>query len=211
MARVFQLDTDEHRAVQALLPWYVNGTLADEELVQVQSHLAQCPRCQADAAWQQAVRTSPPATAPAADVDRQWTALSQRLEAARPPAPRWPQVLGDWLRTRWMPLALGLQGVTLVAALTITWWAVAPRDDLYRGLGAAPKAPSANALVVFRSTASEADIRNALRANRAQLVGGPTATDAYLLHLSPLSTEALSRLRADRAVLRVESLESETR
>jgi anti-sigma factor RsiW len=213
MARVFQLDTEEHQAAQALLPWYVNGTLPDEELALVQGHLAQCPRCQADAVWQDALRSDPPATRPAApaEVDRQWLALSQRLEAARPPARRRPQVLSDWLRARWMPLALGLQGVTLVAALTITGWAVAPRDDLYRGLGAAPNAPSANALVVFRSTASEADIRKALRANRAQLVGGPTATDAYLLHLSPLSAEAMSRLRADRAVLRVESLESETR
>ncbi len=212
MARVFQLDTEEHQAVQALLPWYVNGTLRDEELALAQSHLAQCPRCQADAVWQDALRTAPPATQPAAqaEVDRQWTALSQRLATtARPPGPRWPQLLGDWLRSRWMPLALGLQGVTMVAALTLAWW-VTPRDDLYRGLGAS-NAPAANALVVFRSTASEADIRNALRANRAQLVGGPTATDAYLLHLSPLSTEALSRLRADRAVLRVESLESETR
>ena len=213
MARVLQLDTDEHQAVQSLLPWYVNGTLRDEERALVQSHLAQCPRCQADAAWQEALRTALPATAPAAEaeVDRQWAALSQRLAPARSQAPRWHHGLAAWLRSRWVPLALGLQGVTMVAALTLAWWVAAPRDELYRGLGAAPNAPAANALVVFRPTASEADIRNALRANRAQLVGGPTATDGYLLYLSPLSTEALSRLRADHAVLRVESLESETR
>ncbi|HMA07025.1 MAG TPA: zf-HC2 domain-containing protein [Ramlibacter sp.] len=212
-ARVFQLDSDEHRAVQLLLPWYVSGTLPDEELALVQGHLVQCPRCQADAVWQDALRTAAPATRPTApaEVDRQWADLSQRLEAARPSASRWLQALRDRLRSHWMTLALGLQGVTMVAALTLTWWAVAPRDDLYRGLGGASNAPSANALVVFRSTASEADIRKALRANRAQLVGGPTVTDAYLLHLSPLSTDALSRLRADRAVLRVESLEGDAK
>lgn len=212
MARVIQLDTDEHQAVQSLLPWYVNGTLPGEELALVQSHLAHCQRCQADAAWQQALRASLPDAEPAgSEVDRQWTALSQRLAAHRPKVPRWPQVLGDWLRSRWVALALGLQGVTMVAALTLAWWVAAPRDD-YRALGNGPNGgPAANALVVFRPTASEADIRNALRANRAQLVGGPTATDAYLLHLSPLSAQALSRLRADGAVLRVESLESGTR
>lgn len=213
MARVIQLDTDEHQAVQALLPWYVNGTLQHEELALVQGHLAQCPRCQADAAWQDGLRASLPAAQPAAraDVDRQWAALSQRLAAARPPAPRWQQALIAWIRARWMPLALGLQSVTLVTALTLAWWAAPPSEELYRALGAAPNAPAANALVVFRSTATEADIRHALRANRAQIVGGPTVTNAYLLHLSALSTEALSRLRTDRAVLRVESLEGDAR
>ena len=212
MARVFQLDTDEHQAVQALLPWHVNGTLKDEELALVQSHLAQCARCQADADWLHALRASQPATQTAAqaDVDRQWAALSQRLRAARPRPERWSPALAGWLRARWMPLALGLQSVTLVAALTLAWWVAAPRDEMFHALGAPPNAP-ANVLVVFRPTASEADIRAALRANRAQLVGGPTATDGYLLYLSPLSTQALSRLRADRAVLRVESLESDPR
>ena len=214
MARVFQLDTDEHQSVQSLLPWYVNGTLQGEELALVQAHIAQCPRCQADTAWQQAVRASPPATGQAAEgeVDRQWAALSRRLTPDRSRAPRWYFVLGAWLRPRWVPLALGLQGATLVAALTLAWWVAASRDD-YRALGNAPPTggPAANALVVFRPTASEMQIRNALRASRAQLVGGPTATDAYLLHLSPLTSEALARLRAESAVLRVESLESETR
>ncbi|HWP10481.1 MAG TPA: hypothetical protein VNN06_01570, partial [Ramlibacter sp.] len=116
---------------------------------------------------------------------------------------------GSWLRARWLPLAIGLQAA-IVLTLALAWWIAPQRDEPYRALGAAP-AVTANVLVVFRPTATETDIRRALRAHRAQLVGGPTATDAYLLRLSSLSPEAISRLRADGTVLRVESLEGDAR
>ena len=214
MARVIQLDTDEHQTVQALLPWYVNGTLDDTEAARVHSHLAECARCQADAAWQQRLR--PPAlvtddlVAPA-DVNRDWALLARRLPVARPaPARRAQALLGKWLAARWFPLAVGVQGV-LVLALSFAWFWAPPREEPFRALGAAPPTLSANVLVVFRPSVSEADIRRVLRANRAQLVGGPTATDAYLLNVNPLSRDKLDRLRGDTAVLRVESLEGDPR
>lgn len=212
MARVFQLDTDEHQGVQSLLPWYINGTLQDVELARVRSHLAQCALCQADAAWQDELRSCLPAAEPVsnADADRHWAALSQRLGATDARASRPASAVTNWLRSRWLPFAIGMQGV-IVAALAFVWLAAPPRDDAFRALGAAPNAVSANVLVVFRPTATESDIRRVLRANRAQLVGGPTVTDAYLLHLSALSAESLSRLRADGTVLRVESLEGDPR
>ena len=212
MARIIQLETDEHQAVQSLLPWYGNGTLEEAELDRVRSHLAQCARCQADAAWQEGLRASCPAEEPAshADVDRQWAALSRRLGSAATAAPRRPSAAMGWLRARWLPLAIGFQGV-IVLALALAWLGAPQREEPFRALGAAPVAITANVLVVFRPSATEADIRRALRANRAQLVAGPTVTDAYLLHLSALSPDALSRLRADSAVLRVESLEGDAR
>jgi hypothetical protein len=213
MARVIHLDTDEHQAVQALLPWYVNGTLEGVELARVQSHLAKCARCQADAVWENRVRPAAPPEGAASDaeVDRHWAALAHRLglSAARTPPGR-QDGAGSWLKARWLPLAIGLQAV-IVMTLALAWWVVPQRDEAYRALGAAPAAVTANVLVVFRPTATETDIRRALRAHHAQLVGGPTATDAYLLHLSALSPEALSRLRADGTVLRVESLEGDGR
>jgi anti-sigma factor RsiW len=212
MARVFQLDTDEHRAVQALLPWYVNATLDDDELRCVQDHLAQCERCQADAAWQARVRTAGPAIGEAdvpADVDRAWAALSRRLgEAAPSPSRRRPPSWRRWLAARWIPLALGLQGA--LVALAAVWLVVAPRDEPFHTLGAGAPA-AANVLVVFRPAASEAEVRRALREHRAQIVGGPTVTDAYLLRVVPLTAATLARLRADASVQRVESLEGDVR
>ena len=51
-ARVFALDSEEHRLAQELLPWFVNETLGADEAARVAAHLEQCSRCQTDAAMQ---------------------------------------------------------------------------------------------------------------------------------------------------------------
>ena len=213
-ARILALDSDEHQAVQALLPWFVNGTLDDPEAARVEAHLAGCARCQADAAWQERLRDrrSPGALADdaARDVDRDWAALRSRLDA-KPPATasraprttareRWP-----WPRwTRWVVATEA--GVVLVLALAL-FGATRPTEP-YRALGGAPVATAANAVVVFRPNATEAQIRAALRASDARVVGGPTVMDAYLLHLPEPGRDALARLRSQPAVQRAESLDS---
>ncbi len=207
MARVVPLHGDEHETVQSLLPWYANRTLDADEAEHVRAHLARCPQCQADLAWQERLGTIAPAApvTPKADVDRQWAALAQRLEHPAPARPATGQ--RDWLTARWWPLALGIQSA-LVAVLALVWVLLPAHDEPYRALGSGPAATTANVLVVFRPTATEADIRRALRANRAQLVAGPTVTDAYLLRMDPLTSQALARLRGDATIVRVESLEA---
>jgi len=213
MARVIQLDTNEHQAVQSLLPWYVNSTLDESELALVKAHLSQCARCQADVVWQERLR------APAlhaddlvmhADVDRSWAQLSRRLAVGKPARRTRPhELLMKWLATRWFPLTVAAQGA-LVLVLAFAWLG-APREEPFRALGTATPAVTANVLVVFRPSVSEAEIRRVLRASHAQLVGGPTVTDAYLLHMNSLSRGEVDRLRRDAAVLRVESLEGDPR
>jgi hypothetical protein len=78
----------------------------------------------------------------------------------------------------------------------------------YRALGSAAVV-DANAIVVFRADASQAETGAALRAAGARIVGGPTAADAYLLRLPEPTAAALARLRAERAVASVESLQGE--
>ena len=213
MARVIQLDTDEHQAVQSLLPWYVNGTLDEDELALVKGHVSRCTRCQADVAWQERLRApdlSADDLAMHADVDRAWAQLSRRLAIGKPARRPRPHALPmKWLASRWFPLTVATQGA-LVLVLAFAWLG-APREDPFRALGAAPTALTANVLVVFRPSVSEAQIRRVLRASHAQLVGGPTVTDAYLLHMNSLSPGELDRLRHDAAVLRAESLEGDPR
>ena len=38
----------DHKALTLLLPWYVNGTLEDRELQQVETHLVSCPECNSE-------------------------------------------------------------------------------------------------------------------------------------------------------------------
>jgi anti-sigma factor RsiW len=208
-ARILTLDTDEHRVVQSVLPWFVNGTLGRAEASLVEAHLVQCARCRADAASQDRLRTLPVDADPAGDIEHDWALLRGRLEARPAAAARRPSATAHGWRTRWLPFAFGVQGA-VVLVLAFALFGSTRQDETYRTLGAAPGAAVANALVVFRSDATEAEIRHALRASGARLVGGPTVTDAYLLRVPDLGTQALGRLRAQPAVASVESLEGET-
>jgi hypothetical protein len=127
------------------------------------------------------------------------------------PAARVRTSLREWLRARWLPLALAAQGALTVAVLAAVVMGGAPREENFQALGSQASVADANALVVFRPGATEAQIRQALRANDAQLVGGPTASDAYLLNVPEPSGETIDRLRAEAIVLRAESLEGDAR
>ena len=54
----------------------------------------------------------------------------------------------------------------------------------YHALGSPPAPAAANVIVIFRADATEEDMRDALKASGASIVGGPTAADAYLLRVS---------------------------
>ncbi len=204
-ARILALDSSEHRTAQELLPWFVNGTLAAAESAPVAAHVAQCVRCQADAAALAAVRAVPIDVATGDSVERGWAALRRRLET-RPTETRHGTGQPWWKPS--VQLALAAQAVVmlvLVGALIAT----TTRTEPYRALGSAPAATEANALAVFRADATEQQMREALRAGGARIVGGPTISDAYLLRMVDLQPETLARLRAQPGVLRIESLQGE--
>src|SRR5207253_10892561 len=49
--RVIPFDAAAHNVADALLPWFVNGTLKGDELALVQRHLGECARCQHEVEW----------------------------------------------------------------------------------------------------------------------------------------------------------------
>lgn len=204
-ARILPLDSDEHRLAQELLPWFVNGTLAAAEAAPVAAHLAQCSRCQADASALAAVRAVPVDVHSGRSVERGWAALRGRLDAQPTDARR--SAGHPWWKLN-LQLALAAQAVVmlvLVGALVAT----TTRTEPYRALGGSPESAEANALAVFRADATEQQMRAALRASGARIVGGPTVSDAYLLRMVDLQPASLARLRAQPGVLRVESLQGE--
>ncbi|MEO7009989.1 MAG: zf-HC2 domain-containing protein, partial [Caldimonas sp.] len=79
-ARVVALGGEEHRAIELLLPWYVNGSLEPDETAEVEAHLHACATCQTELAWQHRLCAAAP---PDADrcVDDGWSALQHRLSA----------------------------------------------------------------------------------------------------------------------------------
>jgi anti-sigma factor RsiW len=207
-ARILPLDSAEHRSAQDLLPWYVNGTLGAAEASSVAQHIAGCERCQKDAAEQAQLRASAPATQVAGDVERDWAVLRSRIEAFPPARPHGPEgaTPGPW--RRWLPFTVAIQGA-LIITLVLVLIGGPSREERYRALGAQPAASEANAVAVFRADATSQQMRDALQAAGARIVGGPTITDAYLLRVTNPTPQVLSRLRAQPGVLRVEALQEE--
>jgi hypothetical protein len=210
-AQILPLNSEEHQAVQALLPWFTNGTLEGAEALRVEVHLGECARCRSDAAAQMKLRELQGELEPAGDVERGWALLRGQFEAeteVKQPPPAFADRARWQRRHRWLPLAFGLQSL-LVLVLATTLFVGSRPAAPYRALGASTGAADANALVVFRADATEAQIRSALRASGARIVGGPTVTDAYLLRVADLGPDALARLRSQAAIARIESLEAE--
>jgi anti-sigma factor RsiW len=202
-ARILSFDSDEHRAAQELLPWFVNGTLGAAEASSVARHLAHCSRCQGDAAEHAHLRTTAADVETGGNVDLDWALLRRRMEGLPRSPPGAPtNAQPRWWRQRLVPI-VGLQTAALLALAVVL---LSPlHDERYRTLGA-PAADEANAVAVFRSDATNQQILAALHAAGARIVGGPTVTDAYLLHVTTVDRDALSRLRAQPGVLSVEAL-----
>lgn len=208
-ARILSLDSDAHQHAQSLLPWYVNGSLDAAQAGEVQSHLESCARCQADLAWQRKLRETPLDTVGGGDVERDFAALRLRAPARRDPADSAPFVRPRrW--TQALAFTVGAPAV-FIAGLALGVFGTLRPAEPYAVLGSGGAAPQANALIVFRADATEAQIRAALQAGDAQLVGGPTVTDAYLVRLADMKPERLAILRGQPAVLRAESIVSERR
>lgn len=205
MGNIIALSGGQHLETQSLLPWYVSRRLDASECARVEAHLAECSECRADAVSER--RLAAEWASMPVETEANWLRLRERLildGAERARSAIFPS-LADiarqaFERTRsWFPgmgwaLAVG-QGIALVAfAMSVRAPTPSP---LYHVLGAA-KAPSiGNVLVMFDPDASERRFRDAIWANHARIVDGPTATGAYVLHVPADERAAiLVRLRA---------------
>lgn len=208
MVDIIRLHGDPHQQTQTLLCWYANGTLEADEVAYVEAHLSECPACRAELESERALSSEIAHLPP--EVDHVWSALratveapSRRRAAARRLAP------ADFLRR---PISLGwalaAQAASLAVVGALLWMAAAPTQPAYRTLSSPPTASAGNVVVIFKPTTSEQELREALRQSSARLVDGPTASDAYILHVAPREREAaLSRLRGDTQVVLAEPID----
>ncbi|XHS78825.1 zf-HC2 domain-containing protein [Burkholderiaceae bacterium UC74_6] len=199
---VVPIETDLHQAVLALLPWYTGNRLAGEELSLVREHLQHCAACRAELEAERSLQAvlADSREEPIADTEAALRRMRGLIKAQSPEQPK----------RGWMPWALGLQGVAIAALVVVVARPSleAPQAE-YKGLSAPVAngaAPQAETLVMFRPGANEPSIRKALLAHHATIIGGPTESGAYRLHL-PGGAKALAALRAESVVTLAESLD----
>lgn len=176
-----------------LLPWYVNETLSSAERADVEGHLWLCPRCRAEVAWLKSLREHMQRLG-RADVPSAFGRARVLRDIERRPRPRW------------LPVAL---------AATIALAALPPILLVDRFGSDAPIVPLGEhrsdggvLQIRFVPTASEAQIRRALRDAGAILIDGPSAIGVYRVRLTefkPAETaaieNAIERLRAQTSIV----------
>lgn len=193
-ASVVELEGTVHQRVQKLLPWAVLGRLPETEQRLVEDHAASCAECRDDLAWQQRLQSVQPAAGAAPDMDAALARLMPQIEPRARVSPG----------SGWMRWALAAQ-VLVIAGLGAKL--MLPQEPAYRLLGAGSS--EANMLVVFRPDTSESQLRGILQQQGASVVGGPTATKAWLLSVPEARLGgAVAALRADAAVQMAEPLKA---
>jgi hypothetical protein len=206
---------DAHAEAQDALPWLANGTLAGTELERVQAHVHGCATCRSDLAQLHTLRAAGQAPAPGLDVDAAFARLLPQLDqpealpvqpAALPVQRGWRMRLAANDRS-WLRAAVAIQccAIAVLAALLLR---PGPAGDDYRVLGATPGVQT-GLIVTFKPDTPERELRRIVLASGARIVGGPTATGAWLLGTEGTPATVAARLRLEAAVTLAEPLGAE--
>ena len=210
--RVLPLSASEHAAVDPLLPWYVNGTLAGEELRRVEQHVSVCPQCRHEVDWLRDVFAACAAIEPIPEAPRSADAHVHPGLEGRMPAATWrTRASQGWQSTQpWMRMLIAAQFAGL--AILGTLLAVDIRDEpSYQTLGTRPASTGDTIAVMFDPAITEAELRRVVTGAGARIVDGPTTTHAFVLEVpGARSAEAVQKLRAERMVRFAEPLGART-
>ena len=143
--QVLQFDAAAHKVVDALLPWYVNGTLQGDELEGVRRHLRECALCRQEAEWLRELYEACAVADTAPGAPNAFRKLRSRLEARSP-----NHRVGDgttWSRAGWTRWALAASlGIAVIFGAALLQDRSAPA--LYRTLGASGGSEPAGSMVV---------------------------------------------------------------
>jgi anti-sigma factor RsiW len=189
-----------HDEAEALLPWYATGQLEPADRALVERHLGSCAECQQQLHAERVLIDEFQTLTP--EIDTSWARLRSRIEPRQRREPQWRQAVGEFRQLLNRPAVAALATAQLAFVVLAATLALSLSRPTYHALGGAQEPASANILVMFRPETKESELRNSLRSSGATLVGGPTAADAYLLHVPAQSrSAALAKLRSNKDVL----------
>ena len=196
MARPTPTEGRPHDEAEELLPWYATGQLDAAERARVEAHLYACASCREQLAVERRFVGEFRAIAP--EVESGWARLRARIEPPQPARARRPAFLADLRALVARPAVAALAAAQLALVVVAGGALFSLSQPAYHALGSAAVPADANVIVMFRADATEEDVRDALQAVGASIVGGPTSADAYLLHVAPQQRQmAVNRLQAN--------------
>jgi anti-sigma-K factor RskA len=189
-----------HDPAEELLPWYATGQLDAADRARVERHLYSCAECREQLGVERRLIAQFHTMTP--EVDSGWARLKAQIAPPRPRqiSPRQASFLAD-LKTIFARPAVAALAAAQVAVLAFGGLLLSLSQPVYQTLGSAPAPSAANVIAMFRADATEGKVHDALHAAGASIVGGPTETGAYLLHVEPQRRQAaLAKLQTDGSV-----------
>ena len=204
----------ECREVSERIPWYINGTISEDERQQVDPHLLQCANCRDELNQDRLVYQGMNAEAavehlPAASLKR----LQARLDAidgAAAPTEK-PDRPTQWQGLLAASIVVMAVAICLLAAdRWIQFRARTSAANYYTVTTPEPHAPGELIRAVFSPTITLADVQTILDEAGLRIVSGPTEAEVYSLAANssrPVSS-SLATLRANAKVRFAESIQS---
>jgi anti-sigma factor RsiW len=199
MTDPFSSKRGPHDEAEELLPWYATGQLDADDRAKVEEHLYSCGACRSQLAVERRMALEFQGMSPA--VESSWARLKARLDPPLPSPASPPRFFADLSGLLRRPALAALAAAQLMFVVMAGALLVSLARPQYHALGSAPAPASANLIVMFRSAATEQAVRDQLQSAGASIVGGPTSTGAYLLHVDPARRQsALTRLQSASSV-----------
>lgn len=196
----------EHQEVSALIPWYVNDTLADPERHRVNVHVGSCAVCRDDLALHkrlfEGIEAQPALDyMPMASLKR----LQARLDAAQaqtasPPMAPPPELSRSDTRRGWMAASIAGMAVAIGLLAADRWvqFEVRVNQPKYRTVTTSSPRPQGEVIrAVFSPSITLVELQTILDEAQLKIVSGPTEAGAY-----SLASNSTLTVRSSLALLR---------
>jgi ferredoxin-like protein FixX len=216
---------EAHAELEALLPWYANGTLTTDEANKVEQHLEQCVECQDELAQcrvlANAVQADPRHWQPPPGAFEKLMADIEQLEkkpvASTVPAPSLLQRIQAWFNLTPEPIrwTLGLETIAVAALLMVIATPGLRLASDYETLSSTTEQGTTagpHLRIMFNDAATASEMQHLLLDIEANIVSGPTALGVYIVALpndagtAPSLSTILARLRAHHQIRLVEPI-----
>jgi anti-sigma factor RsiW len=195
----------EHQEVSALIPWYVNDTLADPERHRVNVHVGSCAVCRDDLALHKRLFDGIDAQPaldymPMASLKR----LQARLDAAQAQTPSPPMAPLEPSRSdtrrQWMAASIAAMAVAIGLLAADRWvqFEARAQQPSYRTVTTSSPRPQGEVIrAVFSPRITLVELQTILDEAQLKIVSGPTEAGVY-----SLASNSTLTVRSSLALLR---------